>query len=655
MKIVFPIILSVFFDLLSVSQTLNDSVSVEEILVTANKLKMRTIESPNKVEVINFVALQNSNGKDLSSVLKNVTNLFIKDYGFRSGLKTISLNSSQSEQTLILLDGIKLNNPQNGQVDLSLISIDNIERVEISYGGLSSIYGSEAVGGVINLITKNNFKKLSLNVSGSFGSYDYKRFYSLIGKLFRLKNNRSLSADISYSDESSTNRFEFYYFNGLTSQITKRENVDYALRNFQFKSTYQDKKKHSLNLFSVYTSSNRGVPGIETGYTSSKARQVDKTLFSSLSLSKIFSSFELNASFDYTNSLIKYSDTSTFNFVVPVNSFYKLNSFSQKADLHFAIRKLEAVIGYNASHSGFTSNETQHAKRTQFSAYLSMKQEFLLGNIKFSIYPSSRYDYYSNLNNKNVFTSKLGLNILLSKSFDFAIKTSFGNNFRAPSFNDLYWKELGNPNLKPERSVSFDAGLFYRFNFILRNEAEASYYYIVTTDRILWQPNAGSIWHPINVGKVESKGIDVSLKSNFNSVKKINAGFSINYSYGEAIKKNEDFSGDPSVSKQLIYIPREQFKSALSIKYLPSSKFLNFVSLNVFYNYAGKRFTNFENTLFVPYYETIDANVSVNMKIFSSGVEIKFCVNNLLNKDYQVIPGYPMPLRNYLIEASFKY
>jgi len=654
-KIVFLIILSLFFDLSSVSQTLSDSVSTEEILVTANKLKMKTIESPNKIEVINSAMLENSNGRDLSSVLKNATNLFIKDYGFRSGLKTISLNSTQSEQTLILLDGMKLNNPQNGQVDLNLISIDNIERIEISYGGLSSIYGSEAVGGVINLITKNNTKKLSLNVSGSFGSYDYKRFYASIGKLFRLKNNHSLIADISYSDESSPNRFEFYYFNGLTSQIRQRENVDYVTRNFQFKSIYQNKKKYSLNLFSVYTFSNRGVPGTEIGYTSSKARQEDKTLFSSLSFDKIFDSFKLSTSFDYTNSLLKYFDPATVNLTVPVNSFYKLNLVGHKTDLHFEFRKLEGVIGYHASHSNLNSNETQDAKRTQFSTYLSLKHEFFLSNIKFSFYPSARYDYYSDLNEKNVLTGKLGINIKPFDKADLTIKSTFGNNFRAPTFNDLYWKELGNPNLKPERSVSFDAGLFYRFNFIFHNEAEASYYYIATTDRILWQPNSVSIWHPVNVGKVESKGIDVSIKSSFVSDKKINATFRINYSYGEAIKKNEDFPGDPSVSKQLIYIPRTQFKSALAVKYLPSSKFLNFVSLHVFYNYAGKRFTNFENTLFVPYYETIDANVSVNMKVFTSAFEIKFGVNNLLNKDYKVIPGYPMPIRNYLVEAGFKY
>jgi iron complex outermembrane receptor protein len=254
-----------------------------------------------------------------------------------------------------------------------------------------------------------------------------------------------------------------------------------------------------------------------------------------------------------------------------------------------------------------------------------------------------------------VVTGKLGINLKPFEKTDLTFKSSFGNNFGAPTFNELYWKDWGNKDLKPERSVSFDAGLFYRFNFLLQNQVEASYYYINTTDRIVWTPTSGSIWRPINVGKVKSEGIDLGLKSNLVQSEKFKTLINFNYTFGKAIKKNEDFPGDPTYNKQLIYIPEEMVKSSLMFNYLTTSKLLKLVSFNVFYRFTTRRYVNFENSDFVPRYDVFDANVGSIFNAFGSDLGLKFIVNNVFNEDYRVVPGYPMPLRNYKLEISFKY
>jgi iron complex outermembrane receptor protein len=218
----------------------------------------------------------------------------------------------------------------------------------------------------------------------------------------------------------------------------------------------------------------------------------------------------------------------------------------------------------------------------------------------------------------------------------------------------LYWNKLGNKDLMPERSVNFDAGLYYRFNFIASNIFELSYNFINTTDRLLWRPGSDGVWRPSNVGKVVSEGADISLKSNFN-LKNVGINFGISYNYGTALKKNEDFPNDPSYNKQLIYIPKEMFKSSFMFNYLTSSKLIKYVSFNVFYNFTGKRFVNFENTVFVQYFKLLDANLVTAVNIFESELSLKFLINNFLNEDYQVVSGYPMPLRNYKFEISYKY
>ena len=92
----------------------------------------------------------------------------------------------------------------------------------------------------------------------------------------------------------------------------------------------------------------------------------------------------------------------------------------------------------------------------------------------------------------------------------------------------------------------------------------------------------------------------------------------MNYNYASAIKKNEDFPGDPSYNKQMLYIPQEFFKSSLMFNYLTSSKIIKFVSLNAFYTYTGKRYMNADNTVFNPHYMLVDVNMNFGFNFFKS-------------------------------------
>jgi len=133
--------------------SLNDSVVTEEILVTANRVKTTALLSPNKIEIIGQNYFSSLNGDKLSDALNYTEGTFVRDYGFNSGLKLAVLNSTQAEHTLILYNGIKLNSSQNSEFDAGLLQLDDISRIEISKGGASSLYGTEAIGGVINIIT----------------------------------------------------------------------------------------------------------------------------------------------------------------------------------------------------------------------------------------------------------------------------------------------------------------------------------------------------------------------------------------------------------------------------------------------------------------------------------------------------------------------
>lgn len=636
-----------------------DSVYTDEILVESNRLKMKNSEAPNKIQVIDSELLKRLNGSRLPDALSLSDAVFIKDYGFNSGTKTISLNATQSEHTLVLIDGIRLNSRQNAQYDLSLFDLEDIERIEISKGGSSALYGSDAIGGVINIITKRDPKTpFSLNVKGETGSYGYRKFYGKLSQYFKLGHSKDISYSISASDERAENKFKFNFKYGLNINEYERENSDFNTQFVNFDIKYSQSNDMSMKYFARYSSFARGVPGIFLGYSTGAARQEDKIAVTGFSFDKKISDKVISESgITYQYQLQKYYDPATFNLTTVINSFYRLRRVSASSVYSFLpSESFNVESGAELNFDDISSNETEEGSAKQFAFFAASKYiiKFSKGSV-LTLYPGARYDYYSNISEHNVFTGKFGVNLKPFGNSDFHIKSSFGNNFSAPTFNELYWKDAGNKDLRPEKSVSIDAGIYYKFILLAVNEIEVSYYNIFTKDRIVWMPVSGTIWRPVNIQKVRSEGIDAGIKSEFKLNKYILANIGFNYSFGSAIKKSEDFPGDPSYGKQLIYLPKEMVKGSIMMNYLTTSKLLKYVSFSLFYNFSTRRYSNFENTQYVPRYDVFDGNIGAGFNFSGLKTDIRFKINNILNEDYSVLPGYPMPLRNYKIEINFKY
>ncbi|MEO8511914.1 MAG: TonB-dependent receptor [Ignavibacteria bacterium] len=637
-----------------------DSIFMGEILVESNRLKMKNSEAPNKIQVMDEHFILSINGNSLPDALKLGDAVYIKDYGFNSGSKTISLNATQSEHTLILLNGVRLNSRQNAQVDLSLYNLDNVSRIEVSKGGSSALYGSEAIGGVINIITKNFVPLHSFGISlkGGVGSYGQRKFYGRFSHSFDMSFLNNVNYSLSFSDERAKNNFDYNFKNGPNILLMERENSDFNTQAMNFELSFTDGDESAYKLFANYSHFERGVPGVDLGYTSGTARQIDYNFTSSFSYDrKVDDDIYMNTDISYNYQLEKYFDPSTFNLSTPINSYYRLSSFAATNVLSYLPNdKFSIEAGSELSFNYIESNETEDGDLTQGALFVVSKLEanFKKGS-KITFYPSVRYDYFSNISEKNVITGKFGINIKPFGKIELNLKSSIGNNFSAPTFNELYWKDIGNKDLKPEKSISFDAGLYHQFKVFGVNEFEASYFNINTTDRIIWTPVSGAVWRPINIGKVKSEGIDLSLRSNIALSKRLSTSASINYTYSSAMKKNIDFAGDPTYGKQLIYLPKEMVKASIMMNYLTTSKLLKSVSFSLFYNFSTKRYTNFENSQFVPRYDAIDGNLGLSFTKGEFEIGTKFIVNNIFNEDYSVLPGYPMPLRNYKFELSIKY
>ena len=381
-----------------------DTVTTEEIVVTANKIKMSPILAPNKIQIINSKMIAGLNGSKLSDLLGTADAVFIKNYGFNSGLQTISINSTQSEHALILLNGIKLNSPQNAQFDATLLPLDNIERVEISTGGASSLYGSEAIGGVINIISgKYNFTKpLNIDVMNSTGSYGYNKLYLSGASRLKFSGSHVLDLSVSYANENSRNDYDYYYFDGLSNNLKNRENNDYRSNTINIQSDYRFDKNSGLKLFALYSRENRGVPGSYFGNSSSMAREIDDNLITNLSFDKIISKkTDITSVLSYKYSIMKYYDPLTYNTSSPINDFYKLNTITHNTDFNFHGNNLNITGGYEIDYNTILSDAVEKSRQADIGIYTAGKYD--INNLLFSkitFYPSARIDYYNELNEK---------------------------------------------------------------------------------------------------------------------------------------------------------------------------------------------------------------------------------------------------------------
>lgn len=613
------------------SSNYSNKYTLGEIVVSTNKLNSKLKDVSTKIELIDSKKILSTNGDRLPEIIKNYSTVQLKSYGLTPQLQSISLNGLGAQHTLILMDGVRLNSTQNSQVDLSIIPLENIERIEVLNNGVSSIYGSDAIGGMINIISRNrqlisSGKNYQANVSLSKGSFDTDK-YSL--NLTRQTNDFNLT--LYYNKETSKGNFEYYFDNGNEKILKERENSSYSLFDGGINTQYIIDNNNSIRYISSYSYQNKNIPGIETGSPPAKTVQTDKNWNNILiSENSISNSMLLHSTFNFQNNFMEYKPQ------LLNNNTYKNITYSAASEIRLKKEFYSLTTGYNYSYSTLTSNNIENGtQRNQHAVFLSTVLN--IGNIK--IFPSARYDHISDID-KQAFTYKFGINYKPLKKTNFGIRANVGKNFRAPSFNDLYWINSGNINLKPENSFNIETGLFYHFASFLNGKVDVSYIHIDATNKIAWKPQSNGLWTPENIDESISKNLSFSISLSKKVSSYLNLALDAGTSFIDAKKTKESYTGDAAYNKQFPYVPYVASNLNLSIEY-------HSLALNLFYQHTGKRYSDSANKYSLSPVNTVDGNITLTKQIFGIKSKLKFEVNNLFNADYQIISGYPMPLRNF--------
>jgi vitamin B12 transporter len=598
--------------------------ALPEVTVTATREATPASAAPQRIQRIGQEALASPSSRSMADVLDKRAAFFIRRYG-PSGLAGITVRGSSPSQTLILVDGQRLSDPQLGQVDLTLLPVFLIDRVEVLYGGASALYGSDGMGAVVNLQTMRASAAGTLRFESTGGAFGERRVAVAAG-------SRVHGAGILIAAEADRHTGDFPYVvpGSFPEREERRINAD-RRRDAFFVSL--DRSRTTLNL--LVSDTERGLPG-NTGRSTTHERQWDSMtrVWGSTSIGADSSPMRLNAfinrsALTYENTNLRISDTGR-----TVTGGVDLERTTPLASGWRLISGLSAGAG-QAEHPSLASN----ARDVRLAAYASGRGQ--AGRIL--LYPDLRAEWItgSATTQLTAISPRLGANIPLSGTRPIFAKASGGRSFRAPTFNDRFWRPGGNPDLLPERSWQADAGVFYGGR---RLRGEATVFYHAVRDQIVWLPGSAGYWAPRNLSRTRAAGLELSMGGHV----PISGGTllpEVTYVFTDA----RDYSdpGSAAYGQRIRFAPAEQAKVRLGFGSGP-------VEVAAGGQYVGRRNVTSDGSQQMPYYLVLDAEASLRIQAATHHVSLGLGVENLGGVTYHVMPNHPMPPRTARILFRFQ-
>lgn len=614
----------------SYGQTVADTLELEEIEVTATRIRQPLKLQPVDINVIDSTRLSFLRDKDIGNVLAMESNLFVKNNG--PGLfSNASQRGLSPEQIQVLWEGIPINHSMLGLSDLSLLPSSFFSSVQVSSGVPSSSFGGGLSGGLYLNSDFKNSNQISLSQSaGSFG-----RYHSGLQAAVR-QGNWNVSLRSKYSDADN----DYKYFNRAFQRVEERDHNHHQQKHVMASAGYK-KNGNRFDTKLWFSDSDNQIPG-SILKTDSRSWQDDQAFRWLSSYETRVGAVDVTAKNYLDRVVLDYYDSE-----IDVESRSTTRQWLLSTELQYqpsAAAKIKGEI--SGGITGVETNNFSELKiRNRFSALVN--PEFSLFDYRLKIYPALRFDSYSDFG--NILSPSLGLNYELFYDKIY-LRGQLSHDFNPPTFNALYWPQGGNPNLEPERSKSAEAGLVATFDNEFLNQVTIMGFYNRVHDGIRWYPDNTGTYSPSNIQEVSSKGVELSTESRYNLQSEIQFFFKQSGSLMRIEITEPRFEGDAGVDNQMRYVPQWMYKSSLQAT-------RGFISALIHYRWVGRRYiTDTEDiTNSLDPYHKVDAALQAQQNWWGLTFTGNLQINNLLNADYEVIQWYAMPRRNFQFTLTATY
>ncbi|PQV62963.1 vitamin B12 transporter [Abditibacterium utsteinense] len=593
------------------------------IVVTAERNSQPISQTPSTVTVVTREQIEAKKPFDISDIVRLSPGVSLAQTGSLGKGVSIFTRGTNSNHTLVLIDGIRANSPADGRFDFGNILAENIERIEVLRGPQSALYGSDAIGGVINIITRRGTGPLKTGAGLEIGSDSLqKQVFSARGQVGR--GGLSFSATRLKSGGQS-------------------DNDDYKNLGASLRYDLGIGKTSNLAFIGRFDDAEVGTPG-QTNFTiDPNARSKPRESFGNVQFTHDAEKRRDKVTFGIADRRLGFSDAlnpgTTPATGTTTDSTNKSRVLSLDAQSAFTLGKNTLTVGGEsrrerasvdsvASFGGFPFN-SQFNQGTRTNA-LFVQDEFRSG--RFTLAPGVRYERNSQFGNN---TSGR-----FAASFDVdaksKIKASYGTAFKAPSFNDLYFPGFGTPTLQPEKSRGYEIGYGREIAGSGRVEITAFRNRIRNLIAGVAAPTAADPFRFIaaNINRAKTQGVEI--------------GLDLPLARGVRAVVNQTFLSTDAAPR-LLRRPGFNTTADLIARRQKISADLGFIA-------QGRRFDNdFQDPAFggtgrgagvFGGYTRFDLTLGYDVR---PGLEIYGRLQNLFGRDYEEAAGFRAPGRNFVI------
>jgi iron complex outermembrane receptor protein len=607
MKIKITLIIASFFAAFQV-QGQSDPIkrdTLKEVVITSTRIDLPFKENSRTINVISSEVIKNSAATTVADLLQQVAGVDIRKRGTAGSQADLYIRGGGFDQTLLLVDGIKMDDSQTGHHTLNAaLPVEFIERIEIIKGPAARVFGQNAFTGAINIVTKKKLtSKASINIeAGSFGQFN---------------------SSVTFGEEYENTSF-MAHVGSLTSD-GYRANSDYENKSYVLKGIF-NKKKQPIEVLATFFDKKYGAENFYT--TNPDWHEYEETQNSIIGVSTVFRTekFKITPRVYWRRGqdifLLKRDDPSFFRNLHITNKVGVETNASYTSNL--------GITGFGIDVSRVSISSNNLGKRDRTMANLFLEHRFKLANDKLDITPGVAVTYFSDFK----FHAFPGVDIGYQFSENLKAYGNLGVTYRIPTYTDLYYNDpgtIGNENLEPEEAFAQEIGLKYNAGKFTSSVAIFNRDATNLIDFI--RPNATEPkYTATNIAEVNTQGFEVNADYRFN-IKEYKQTLSIGYTFLEddILEQNKD------LSRYSLNTLKHHFTTRFS------SKLFKNVSQNIIYKHA-------ERTVGTSY-NVWDASVIVDFNKFSFTVT----ANNIFDAEYIESGFVPMPPSNVLFGLRYSY
>ena len=577
---------------------------LEEVIITSTRIDLPFSENSRTISIISAEDIKLSSATTISDLLQQIAGIDIRRRGTNGMQSDLYIRGGSFDQTLLLIDGIKVEDAQTGHHTMNLaLPLDVIQHVEIIKGPAARVFGQNAFTGAINIVTKTSVNKVN-SAGYQLGSYGQQNVSGTLGKEF---NNSTVIA------HASVNSSDGY-----------RYNTDYNNQNYFLKGTI-NKAKTPINILGYYTERKFGANGFYA--TPSATEQYEETQSSLVGLSSVV---------EKTNLVLKprlYWKRNQDMYIYIRNNpaiyrnLHQTNKIGAEISASYESKIGVTGIGVDVAKVYLSSNNLGQRDRETVTMFLEHRFKFL--EDKFDVTPGMGANYFSDFN----FHMFPGIDLGYEINDNLKIYGNIGYTYRIPTYTDLYYSDsttIGDENLEAEEAISEEFGLKYQannfnLNFAVFNRDSSNLIDFV-------KENEDDRWQATNIRDLNTLGFEIDANYGF-KVLAFNQKIKVGYTFLEDEVKDLDVN----FSRYSI----NSLKHHLTTTY--QSQFLKNLSQSIVYKYAER--TSGES------YTVVDASIRLNLEEF----EVSAIANNIFNTEYTETNLVPMPKGNMLFGLKYKF